>query len=249
MKDSTAAPLSAGAKLRAAIAAEKPLQVVGAINAYAARMAEATGFPRALSIRRRRRGELARPAGSRHQHDGRRAHRHPAHHRGERAAAARRCGHRLGRRVQHRAHRALVHQGRRRRHAHRRPGADASAAAIGPARKSCRAQEMVDRVKAAVDARTDAGFVIMARSDALAGSGSRRDASSAWSPASRPARTRCSPRRSPISRCIARCKRRGAGAGAREHHRVRQDASVYARGARRRSASTSCCTAARRIAR
>lgn len=35
---------SAGAKFRAALAAEKPLQVIGAINAYAARMAEATGF-------------------------------------------------------------------------------------------------------------------------------------------------------------------------------------------------------------
>jgi methylisocitrate lyase len=41
--------LSAGSRLRAAIAAEKPLQVVGAINAYAARMAEATGF-RALYL-------------------------------------------------------------------------------------------------------------------------------------------------------------------------------------------------------
>ncbi len=41
--------LSAGAKFRAALAAEKPLQVVGAINAYAARMAEATGF-RALYL-------------------------------------------------------------------------------------------------------------------------------------------------------------------------------------------------------
>src|SRR4051812_32295343 len=40
---------SAGAKFRAAIAAEKPLQVVGAINAYVARMAEATGF-RALYL-------------------------------------------------------------------------------------------------------------------------------------------------------------------------------------------------------
>jgi methylisocitrate lyase len=36
--------LSAGAKFRAAVAAEKPLQVVGAINAYHARMAEATGY-------------------------------------------------------------------------------------------------------------------------------------------------------------------------------------------------------------
>ena len=30
---------------------------------------------------------------------------------------------------------------------------------------------MVDRIKAAVDARTDAQFVIMARTDALAGEG------------------------------------------------------------------------------
>ena len=49
MTASTPAPLTAGAKLRAALAAEKPLQVVGAINAYAARMAEATGF-RALYL-------------------------------------------------------------------------------------------------------------------------------------------------------------------------------------------------------
>ncbi|HLN50226.1 MAG TPA: methylisocitrate lyase [Steroidobacteraceae bacterium] len=35
---------SPGARLRAALAAERPLQVVGAINAYAARMAAACGF-------------------------------------------------------------------------------------------------------------------------------------------------------------------------------------------------------------
>ena len=35
---------SAGAKFRAAVAAEQPLQVVGAITAYAAKMAEAVGF-------------------------------------------------------------------------------------------------------------------------------------------------------------------------------------------------------------
>ena len=37
-------PTSAGARFRAAVAAEKPLQIAGAINAYAARMAERTGF-------------------------------------------------------------------------------------------------------------------------------------------------------------------------------------------------------------
>jgi len=35
---------SPGARFRTALAAEKPLQVVGAINAYAARLAQATGF-------------------------------------------------------------------------------------------------------------------------------------------------------------------------------------------------------------
>src|SRR5258708_33841577 len=35
---------SAGQNFRGAIAGEKPLQVIGAINAYTARMAEATGF-------------------------------------------------------------------------------------------------------------------------------------------------------------------------------------------------------------
>ncbi len=42
-------PASAGAKFRAAVAAEKPLQVVGAINAYAALLAEHSGF-RALYL-------------------------------------------------------------------------------------------------------------------------------------------------------------------------------------------------------
>ena len=38
------ASASAGAKFRAAVATEHPLQVIGAINAYTARMAERTGF-------------------------------------------------------------------------------------------------------------------------------------------------------------------------------------------------------------
>lgn len=44
-----AEPRSAGARFRAAVAEERPLQVVGAITAYAARMAERTGF-RALYL-------------------------------------------------------------------------------------------------------------------------------------------------------------------------------------------------------
>jgi methylisocitrate lyase len=49
MASPTESSSPAGAKFRAALAAEKPLQVVGAINAYAARLAEATGF-RALYL-------------------------------------------------------------------------------------------------------------------------------------------------------------------------------------------------------
>src|ERR1035437_5268670 len=40
---------SPGARFRAALSAEKPLQIAGAINAYTARLAEATGF-RALYL-------------------------------------------------------------------------------------------------------------------------------------------------------------------------------------------------------
>ena len=36
--------MTPGAKFRAALKTEKPLQVVGAINAFTARMAAATGF-------------------------------------------------------------------------------------------------------------------------------------------------------------------------------------------------------------
>jgi methylisocitrate lyase len=42
--NSSTAPASAGARFRAALAGEYPLQVVGAINAYTAMLAERTGF-------------------------------------------------------------------------------------------------------------------------------------------------------------------------------------------------------------
>src|SRR3954468_19628722 len=47
--DSISSSRSAGARFRAALAHEKPLQVAGAINAYTARLAEASGF-RALYL-------------------------------------------------------------------------------------------------------------------------------------------------------------------------------------------------------
>ena len=77
---------------------------------------------RALSFRRRRRRQLARPARPRHQHHGRRAHRRAPHHRCFLAAAAGGHRHRLGQRLQHCPHHPLHDQGRRGRRAHRRPG-------------------------------------------------------------------------------------------------------------------------------
>ena len=49
MSNSPAMPVSAGARLRAAVEAERPLQIVGAINAYSAMLAAAAGF-RALYL-------------------------------------------------------------------------------------------------------------------------------------------------------------------------------------------------------
>ena len=58
----------------------------------------------------------------------------------------------------------------------------------GPGKELVPQQEMVDRIKAAVDARTDPRFVIMARTDALAVEG--LDAAiDARRPTSRPAPT------------------------------------------------------------
>src|SRR2546421_1414093 len=48
-----------------------------------------------------------------------------------------------------------------------------------PGKELVSREEMVDRIKAAVDARTDPGFFIMARTDALAGEGLERAIESA----------------------------------------------------------------------
>ena len=62
-----------------------------------------------------------------------------------------------------------MQRGRRRR-AHGRPGGQQTLRPP-PRQGAGPAAEMVDRIKAAVDARTDPAFVIMARTDALAGEG------------------------------------------------------------------------------
>jgi methylisocitrate lyase len=161
---------SRGSKFRIAVAEEKPLQVAGAINAYTARMAEATGF-RALYLSG---GGVA--ANSLGMPD-------------------------LGistmedvltdvRRITEvttlpllvdidtgwggafniaRTIRAMIRAGAGAVHMEDQVGA--KRCGHRPGKELVPAGEMVDRIKAAVDARTDEGFVIMARTDALAGEG------------------------------------------------------------------------------
>ena len=161
---------SPGARFRAALEEEKPLQVVGAINAYTARMAEATGF-RALYLSG---GGVA--ANSLGMPD-------------------------LGistmedvltdlRRITDattlpvlvdidtgwgsafniaRTIRSMIKSGAAAVHIEDQVGA--KRCGHRPGKELVAAAEMVDRIKAAVDARIDRDFVIMARTDALAGEG------------------------------------------------------------------------------
>jgi methylisocitrate lyase len=161
---------SPGARFRAALAAEKPLQIAGAINAYTARLAQAAGF-RALYLSG---GGLA--ANSLGLPD-------------------------LGistlddvlidvRRITDastlpllvdidtgwgsafniaRAIRSLIKAGAAAIHIEDQVGA--KRCGHRPGKELVPAEEMVDRLKAAVDARSDPDFVLMARTDALAAEG------------------------------------------------------------------------------
>lgn len=162
--------IAPGARFRAALAAEQPLQVAGAINAYTARMAEATGF-RALYLSG---GGVAANSlglpdlGISTMEDV--------------LVDVRRItdatslpllvdidtgwggAFNIARTIRSmiKAGAAAVHiedQVSTKRCGHR------------PGKELVPAEEMVDRVNAAVDARTDASFVIMARTDALASEG------------------------------------------------------------------------------
>ena len=162
--------LPAGAKLRAAILAEKPLQIVGAINAYVARMAEATGF-RALYLSGG--GVAANSLGLPDLGistmddvliDIRRiseASKLPLLVDADTGWGG---AFNIARTVKSfiKAGAAGMHiedQVQSKRCGHR------------PGKEVVPREEMVDRIKAAVDARQDPSFVIMARSDALASEG------------------------------------------------------------------------------
>jgi methylisocitrate lyase len=170
MNPSKSVPASAGARLRAAIEAEKPLQVVGAINAYAARLAEASGF-RALYLSGG--GVAANSLGLPDLGistmddvliDIRRITEASALPLLVDADTGWGGAFNIARTVRSfiKAGAAGMHiedQVQSKRCGHR------------PGKEVVPHAEMVDRVKAAVDARTDPGFVIMARSDALASEG------------------------------------------------------------------------------
>ena len=161
---------SPGARFRAAVVEERPLQVVGAINAYAARMAEATGY-RALYLSGG--GVAANSLGI------------PD----------------LGistmedvltdvRRITDatvlpllvdidtgwgsafniaRTIRSMIKTGAAAVHIEDQVGA--KRCGHRPGKELVPAEEMVDRIKVAVDVRTDEQFVLIARTDALAGEG------------------------------------------------------------------------------
>lgn len=170
MSSPTPIAASAGARLRAAIATEKPLQVVGAINAYAARMAEATGF-RALYLSGG--GVAANSLGLPDLGistmddvliDIRRITEASSLPLLVDADTGWGGAFNIARTVRSfiKAGAAGLHiedQVQSKRCGHR------------PGKEVVPKEEMVDRIKACVDARTDPGFLIMARSDALASHG------------------------------------------------------------------------------
>jgi methylisocitrate lyase len=170
MATSTPSATSAGQALRDAVAAERPLQVVGAINAYHARMAQRVGY-RALYLSG---GGVA--AGSLGLPDLGISTLADVLTDAQRITDA--CPLPLlvdidtgfgGAFNLARAVRSLIKTGAA--GCHIEDQAQAKRCGHRPNKQIVPAAEMVDRIKAAVDARTDRAFVIMARTDALASEG------------------------------------------------------------------------------
>jgi methylisocitrate lyase len=161
---------SAGARFRAAVAEEKPLQVAGAINAYTARMAEAVGF-RALYLSG---GGLA--ANSLGMPDLGISSMEDVLTDVRRITDASSLpllvdidtgwgsAFNIARTI-----RQMIKAGVGAVHMEDQVGA--KRCGHRPGKELVPAAEMVDRIKAAVDARVDEEFVLMARTDALANEG------------------------------------------------------------------------------
>lgn len=167
------APRSAGARLRAALAAERPLQIVGAINAYAARLAQATGF-RALYLSGG--GVAANSLGMPDLGistmddvliDARRITDATSLPLLVDADTGWGGAFNIARTV-----RAFIRAGAAGLHIEDQVAA--KRCGHRPGKEVVAPEEMIDRIKAAVDARTDGEFVIMARTDALAAEGLER---------------------------------------------------------------------------
>ncbi|MBI4206572.1 MAG: methylisocitrate lyase [Betaproteobacteria bacterium] len=164
-------PASAGARLRAALAVEKPLQVIGTINAYHARLAERVGY-RAIYLSG---GGVA--AGSLGVPDLGISGLDDVLTDVRRITDA--CGLPLLVDVDTgfgasafniaRTVRSLIKFGAAAMHIEDQVGA--KRCGHRPGKELVTRQEMVDRIKAAADAKTDPDFVVMARTDALAGEG------------------------------------------------------------------------------
>jgi methylisocitrate lyase len=161
---------SAGRRFRAAVKEEQPLQVAGAINAYTARMAEATGF-RALYLSG---GGVA--ANSLGMPDLGISTMEDVLTDARRITDASTLpllvdidtgwggAFNIARTI-----RSMIKAGAAAVHMEDQVGA--KRCGHRPGKELVPAAEMVDRIKAAVDARTDADFVLMARTDALANEG------------------------------------------------------------------------------
>ena len=167
------AMLPAGARLHAALAEESPLQMVGAINAYAARLAAASGF-RALYLSGG--GVAANSLGlpdlgiSTMEDvliDIRRITDACALPLLVDADTGWGGAFNIARTV-----RSFIKAGAA--GLHLEDQVQAKRCGHRPGKQLVSTEEMVDRIKAAVDARTDASFVIMARTDALATEGLER---------------------------------------------------------------------------
>ncbi len=167
---SNPANLTPGARLRAAITEEQPLQIIGAINAYAARMAERVGY-RALYLSG---GGVA--AGSLGMPDLGISTIEDVLTDARRITDV--CSLPLlvdidtgfgGAFNLARSVRSLIKAGAAA--CHIEDQVQAKRCGHRPGKAIVSSEEMVDRIKAAVDARTDPSFVIMARTDALANEG------------------------------------------------------------------------------
>src|SRR5216117_2384091 len=166
--------MSAGARFRAAMKAEKPLQCVGAINAYHARLAERTGYKAVyLSGGGVAAGSLGVPdLGISNLEDVLTDVRRITDvcplpllvdvDTGFGASAFN-----IGRTVK-----SLIKSGAAAMHIEDQVGA--KRCGHRPGKELVSKEEMADRIKAAVDAKTDPDFVVMARTDALAVEGLER---------------------------------------------------------------------------